>query len=83
MLIELSTDLIGAPVKPFRLGRLPNSVQTIFVSAPFVGDYTESVSERLAIGIIVISPEGEGGDGGEEDEQGDSRTTGFFLLLRF
>ena len=83
MLIEFSTDLIGASAKPSRLGRLPNSAQTILVSASFVGDCAKSVSERLAIGIIVRCPEGEGGEGGDQDEKSDSRTAGFFLLLRF
>ena len=47
------------------------SVETILVSTPFVGDYTESVSECLAIEIIIVGTEGEDG---EEDEKGDLRT---------
>ena len=49
----------------------------MLVPAPFVDDYAESVSQRLAIGVVRCP---EGGEGGEKEEQGNGGA-GFFFFL--
>lgn len=57
------------------------SVQTIFVSAPFAGDYAESISACLAIGVVGCTPEGKGGEGSKKNKKDNLGASGILLEI--